>query len=528
MDSFTAVETKTSMNALPIDLRSTGQFPSLLLDYLDQKPEVAKFYETFPTLEKAQDTIEKKKSFDPETRKVLVKALEKQYQNLPNKPDFSPLLAPNTYTVTTGHQLNIFTGPLYIIYKLVTTINLARELKKTYPDCHFVPVYWMATEDHDFDEIASFHLDGQTHRWQGDYTGAVGRLNPNDLAAILKQLPEELLLFKKAYLEHSTLADAVRCYMHELFGQEGLVCLDADDPDLKRCFLPTIQEELLQSPSAELVSQTSAELTGLGYKTPVYAREINFFYLDNNIRERIVKEGDQYQVLNTDLRFQEAEILELTQQHPERFSPNVVMRPLYQEVILPNLAYIGGPSEIPYWMQLKSIFTHYKVPFPMLIPRNFALCLTGGQVDKANKLEIALEDLFLDETSLRKKFTKQISNNKLDLQNQRLAMQGLFDSIAEQAAAIDPTLEPTVKAALTRLEKILLQLEKRLTKAEERNHSSEIGQLMGLKKKLFPNGVAQERYDNLLKFYLTDPQFIQKLLGTFDPLDFRYLILTEK
>lgn len=510
-----------------VDLRNTGQFPALLLDYLDQKPSLEEFYSIYPNIENAAKAIEAKKDFNIDKRKTLVRVLEEQYHGSPYKPDFSILLDPKTFTVTTGHQLNIFAGPLYIIYKIVTIIKLAQDLKQAYPEYNFVPVYWMATEDHDFEEISYFHLFGQTHKWEGEHKGAVGRLDPKELESILKYLPVKPLLFAKAYLENNTLADAVRCYMHELFGQDGLICIDADNPDLKRHFLPIIKEELISPVSVKFVSETTAKLASLGYHTPLHAREINLFYLQDNLRERIVRENDRFLVMNTDLSFSEDEIVGLAEEHPEYFSPNVVLRPLYEEVILPNLAYIGGPSEVPYWMQLKGIFDHYQVPFPMLIPRNFALYIKASQRKKVEKLKINYEDLFLDQVALRRTFVEKNTEKTLALDDQKNAFLGVFDSILEKAVDVDKTMEGAVKAEQAKLFRSLENLEKRIRKAEERNHESEIDQLLNLKNKLFPNGTAQERYDNFLNFYMDDPTFIRKFFKTFDPLDFKYYILIE-
>lgn len=528
MHSLIETEKPPFMTVHSVDLRTTGQFPTLLLDYLDQKPSLKDFYGTFPTVENTADIIKQRANFSVEKRQTLVKVLEEQYAGQPYLPDFSILLDEKTFTVTTGHQLNIFTGPLYIIYKIVTIIKLARELKEKYPEYNFVPVYWMASEDHDFAEIASFHLYGQTHKWEGEHKGAVGRLNPKELHSILKLLPDRPLLFAKAYLESETLSDAVRCYMHELFGKEGLICLDADNADLKRHFLPVIKEELTTSTSAEIVTNTTAKLSSLGYHTPLNAREINLFYLVDNLRERIIKDDNLYRVLNTDMVFTEEEIIELADEHPEYFSPNVVLRPLYEEIILPNLAYIGGPSEVPYWLQLKGVFDHYNVTFPMLIPRNFAMYITGQQRKKVEKLEISYEDLFLDEVTLRKKFVETHSTNILDLDEEKETFYALFETILAKATAIDKSMIGAVKAEETRIRHSFEHLEKRLKKAEERNHESEIDQLLALKYKLFPGKSSQERYDNFLNFYLNDPTFISKLLVAFKPLDFRYNVLIEE
>ena len=516
------------MTLKKVDLRDTGQFPELLLDYLDQSQSLTEFYNVYPNIENARKVIEGRKTFSQDKRRTLVEVLEKQYHGSPFKPDFSTLLDSKTFTVTTGHQLNIFAGPLYIIYKIITIIKLANELKLANPEYNFVPVYWMATEDHDFEEIASVHLFGETHKWEGEHKGAVGRLDPKELESILKLLPVKPLLFSKAYLENNTLTDAVRCYMHELFGKDGLVCIDADNADLKRHFLPIIKQELTAPVSEKLVSETTSKLSSLGYHTPLHAREINLFYLRNNLRERIVREGDRFAVLNTEITFSESEILQLSDEHPEYFSPNVVLRPLYEEVILPNLAYIGGPSEVPYWMQLKGIFDHYEVPFPMLIPRNFAMYVKEFQGRKIEKLKIKYEDLFLDQVELRRTFVENNTEKVLTLDDQKASLQRVIEEVLAKGIAVDKTMEGAVKAEQAKILKSFVNLEKKIRRAEERNHASEIDQLLNLKNKLFPKGTAQERYDNFLNFYIDDPTFIRKFFNVFDPLDFKYYILIEE
>ena len=510
-----------------VALRTTGQFPPLLLDYLDQKPELNDFYSIFPSLDGAREAISQRTDFDPAKRKTLVEVLTRQYANITNPPDFSLLQSETTFTVTTGHQLNIFTGPLYVIYKIVTMINLARSLKATYPEYDFVPVYWMASEDHDFAEIASFNLLGQKYTWQGTPSGAVGRLNPQELATILEALPEAVPIFRKAYLENETLADAARYYMHELFGTKGLVTLDADNADLKRHFLPVIEDELLNQTSSGLVAETTARLEKLGYHTPVSAREINLFYLKDDLRERIVREGGTFKVVNTNLQFTEDEIRREATAHPERFSPNVVLRPLYEEIILPNLAYIGGPSEVPYWMQLKGVFDQYKVPFPMLIPRNFALYVNAASRHRVEKLGLTYEAIFKENHQLKRDLVERLSEHPLSLDLEKYAFAEVLSRVVNKALDVDPTMEKAVWAERARLFNSLESLEKRIRKAEARKHDIQLRQLQNLMDTFFPKGTPQERHDNFLSFYLTNRNFIEVLFENFDPLDFKFNILEE-
>ncbi|MBB6004158.1 bacillithiol biosynthesis cysteine-adding enzyme BshC [Arcicella rosea] len=510
-----------------LPLETVNQFSSLFLDFINQNTKTKDFYENYPSIQGFEKQIALKQ-YDVTKRKVLVETLKQQYSGISNQPDFDILLSENTFTVTTGHQLNIFTGPLYVIYKLVTVINLAKSLKKAFPEYNFVPVYWMATEDHDFAEINHFSLFGKKLAWETAQKGAVGRMNPKELESLIAEMAECPAIFKDAYLNNETLANAARCYANELFGNQGLVCIDADDRKLKKLFAPIIKNDLLHHTAFDVVSKTSENLESLGYKTQISPREINFFYLDNGLRERIVKEENTYKVLNTDLSFSEAEILTILENEPEKFSPNVVLRPVYEEVILPNLAYIGGPSEVPYWLQLKSIFDFHQVAFPILMPRNFCLVVNKATAKKMEKLDLTSEDLFLDEISLKKNFIEKHSENSLSLSVESNAFVQIFDEILTKAIKIDKTLEGAVKGEQQKVLNALENLEKRLKKAEERNHETEVNQLLGVKQKLFPNGTPQERSENFLNFYLNNPEFLNQVSEVFDPLNFKFYVIIEE
>ena len=516
------------MPSQQLPLNEVGAFPKLFLDYISKDQNLAKFYNQYPDIQGFKQIIEERKFTDTK-RKTLVNVLQKQYQNVENKPNLAILSEQNTFTVTTGHQLNIFTGPLYVIYKIVTVINLAKKLKAEFPAYNFVPVYWMASEDHDFAEIASFNLFGKNYQWETEQKGAVGRMNPAELQAIFEQMPEKSTLFEEAYLKNATLADAVRQYMHQLFGSQDLVCLDADDASLKGIFSEIIKDDLLNNTANRIVTETSNELNAMGYHTQITPREINFFYLQNGLRERIVSDNSesaaQFNVLNSELSFSEEKIIQLVDNQADSFSPNVVLRPLYQETILPNLAYIGGPSEVPYWLQLKGIFDYYSEQFPLLMPRNFALVVNQANKKKIDKLGISVEELFADEVTLRKTFVEQNSENSLSLAFEIDDVGEIFERVLKKSLAIDQTMRGAVEAEKSKIIGSLENLEKRIKKAEERNQETSVTQLLALKQKLFPEGGLQERKENFLNFYLNDNLFITKLLAEFDPLDYRFNIV---
>jgi len=512
------------INQLP--LSEVNLFSSLFLDFIQQSPKIKDFSGNYPDIQGFNKQLALKKN-DSEKRKVLVETLKKQYKNLSHQPDLDILLQENTFTVTTGHQLNIFTGPLYVIFKMITTINLAKKLKSYFPEYNFVPIYWMASEDHDFTEINHFSLFGKNLAWETSQTGAVGRMNPKELETLILEMAECPTVFKDAYLNNETLVDAARCYANQLFGNQGLICVDADNRDLKRQFIPIIKDDLLQHSAFNIVSKTTKDLENLGYKTQIVPREINFFYLTDGVRERITKEGNLFKVLNTAIQFSEAEILNLLEAEPERFSPNVVLRPVYEEVILPNLAYIGGPSEVPYWLQLKGIFDFHQVEFPILMPRNFGMIVNKSTAKRIEKLGLSAHDLFLDEIKLKKNFVERNSQNSLSLLAENQEFEKIFEKILEKAVKVDKTMEGAVKGEQQKVLNALENLEKRLKKAEERNQETEVNQLLGVKQKLFPNGVPQERAENFLNFYLNNPDFLNQIAEAFDPLDFSFNVLVE-
>jgi len=516
------------MELKKVDFKDTRQFSTLFLDYINGSDQLNEFYGNPPTQEGFEQQI-KDKSLSQESRNILSDILTGQYEGLEISDraldNISLLKEQNTYTVTTGHQLNIFTGPLYFIYKIVTVIKICEQLNAKYPEHNFVPVYWMASEDHDFEEISYFRLNGTKHIWETDEKGAVGRFNPKTLKSIIDNVPGMPELFKTAYLKNDTLGDAVRYYVNDLFGQYGLITIDADDRRLKVQFADVMSDDIFNHSASEKVEQDSQKLNDKGYKTQVNARDINFFFLEDGLRERIVVEGDNYTVMNTDRSFSKDEMHGVIQNEPERLSPNVILRPLYQETILPNLAYIGGPSEVAYWFQLKSVFEHYEVKFPILMPRNFALFVPSKTKNKLEKSGLSIVQLFEERHALYNHLVAEGAEEEIHLNGQVDEIMAVFEKIANQAASIDPTLAPHVKAQGAKTKNILEQIEKKFVKAEKRNQSQRLSQVESILDELFPNGNLQERTDNFLNFYLEDNNFIDRLMDNFDPFDYRFNIL---
>ena len=530
---------------MPVDcipFRETNYFSTLICDYIDKKESLKSFYGNYPSLENFSNQIDQKKhSFSLSHRTILVQELKEQYRALEIKDivaeNIDSLKDENTFTITTGHQLNLFTGPLYFLYKIISTINLCKKLKEQYPGNNFVPIYWMATEDHDFDEIHFFNLYGKKIQWNRDAKGPVGRLSTEGLDKVFdifsaeigvgKNADELRDLFRNSYLKSKSLAEATRHLANELFGDQGLVIVDGDSRNLKRLFIPYMEQELKQEVTYKYVLPATDKLNDLNYNVQVNPREINLFYITDNLRERIIKNEDKYYVNDTDIAWSEAEIIKRLDAEPESFSPNVMMRPLYQEVILPNLCYIGGGGELAYWFELQNLFKEVEVPFPILLLRNSVLLKSKKQQDKIEKLNISTKDLFLKKHELINKKVRNISNIDIDFSPQRKHLMKQFEDLYKLAEVTDASFINAVKAQEVKQLKGLDMLEKRLLKAQRIKLSDHVARLTKLQNELFPNGSLQERNKNFSEFYKEyGKELIDILITELDALKNEFVILT--
>ncbi len=526
-----------------IAFRDTHYFSSLICDYLDKEPELQPFYNRFPNIENFKHQIEEKTmSVRVESRTILVDVLRKQYAKVDasskTATNIEALSNSNTFTITTGHQLNLFTGPLYFLYKIISTINLTKELKDACPQNNFVPVYWMATEDHDFEEINYFNFDDKKIKWDRHSSGAVGALDMEGLDAVFEVVSEQLghssnanelkNLFKNAYLGSDNLADATRHIANELFKDYGLVIIDANDKDLKRLFIPFAEEELIKQTSYREVSETNAKLEAVSdnYKIQVNPREINLFYIKEGLRERIVEVDGVYSVYGTDISWSKSEVLNHLNEFPERFSPNVILRPLYQEVILPNLCYIGGGGELAYWFQLKANFEAVDIPFPILLLRNSVLIKTEKQTEKLEKLNVPDKELFLKQNDLISKKVKELSKIDIDFSSQKEHLKQQFVNLHKLAEQTDKSFLGAVEAQERKQIKGLEHLEKRLLKAQKRKLKDYTQRITELQDQLFPGHSLQERNLNFSEVYLEyGEDLIPKLIKELKPLLHKFLIL---
>jgi bacillithiol biosynthesis cysteine-adding enzyme BshC len=529
--------------ATRIPYRQTGYFSKIVLDYIDQAPALQSFFSYPPTLQGLQKAIQERAAAHID-RKTLVDVLKRQYADVTVtslvQKNLESLLSPDTFTITTAHQPNIFTGPLYFIYKILHAVKLAELCRASFPSHQFVPVYCMGSEDADLDELGHIYLGGQKLVWKTNQQGAVGRMQVDkpllhllsSAEGQLSVLPygnEILKLLKECYREKVFIQDATFHFVNALFGEYGLVVLIPDDAELKKQMIPVFEDDLFSQSASGIVAETATRLQAARYKTQVNPREINLFYLHENNRGRIVKEKKSYKVQGTGISFPDNEIRKELYSHPEHFSPNVVLRGLYQETILPDIAFIGGGGEIAYWLQYKKLFEHYNIPFPVLVLRNSFLVIEKKWNEKISRLGFAAEDFFLSEDELLKRLIARQNEHAVKLNGTFLETEALYNNIRKQAAAVDSTLSRHVEALKAQTLHRLHELEKKMLRAEKRKYSDQQRQIHIMKEKLFPAGGLQERHDNLLYYFARwGNDFIDRLYEHSLALEQEFVILSEK
>lgn len=516
-------------------LTDTGLLPSLVRDYLQGHPNLNRltaYPYSFDSFEKAIAN----KQTESIDRNLLYDVLKDQYTTLSPSSAISENIAllksETTFTVTAAHQPCLFLGPLYNIYKIAAAINTTIQLKNKYPAYHFVPVFWLGSEDHDVEELNHAFVSGVKVEWKECGTGAAGQWKTDTLKVAIDELKKVsthsaiISVLEEGLKKHRTFGSFMQYFVHELFKDYGLVVLDQDDARLKKRFAAVITDEVLNSRATQVLAPTLHYLD-THYKVQAKPREINFFYLGDGYRERIIRNEttQRFEVNNKDISFSQAEILEEIQQHPERFSPNVILRPLYQEMILPNLAFTGGAGELGYWLQLKPVFDFYQVNFPLLAHRPSMAIVPASLQKKIEKLGLTYSDFFNDTDTIIHQYMQQQLSEEQSLKEEQEKLATLFESVLQKAEKADSTLKAAAQAEKQKAITALQNLENKMLKAEKRKQETAINQIKGVKEILYPGQVLQERRENFIPHYNND--FTSTLVQYADPFKKQFLILSE-
>lgn len=490
-----------------IPFQEIESIPQLIKDFLNE--EIPHFSSYKFSLENAlKQAVKKSGSFSVQQRKVLVEVFKNQLSGLSLSEkqlrNIEFLAQEDAFTVVTGHQLNLFSGPVFFIYKILQTIKTADYLNEN-SDKKFVPVFWMATEDHDFEEINHFKTFHNFYQIKGKSGGAVGRIVIEDTSFIdefEKEFKDDvfgtqlILLMKKSYQKGKTLTEAIRNLVQELFANYGLLMIDGDDKALKNQMSEIFSDELKNQATYHFSKENIEFLTNKYGKVQVNPREINLFYLSET-RNRISSANGGFEIVDENLK----KSFEELSNDWSKISPNALLRPVFQEKVLPNIAYIGGNAEIMYWLELPKVFEHFQIPFPILIPRNSMLFLNEKTFKKIEKSGMELKCFFGNfQSKLNDKLLKESDLLGL-IEEKEIMLKSQFQELKDKSALTDKTFRNLVEAEETRQLKSFARMRKRLLRAEKIKQADSIEFLQNLFYEIHPSGTWQERGINFSDFF---------------------------
>ncbi|NNC83171.1 MAG: bacillithiol biosynthesis cysteine-adding enzyme BshC [Flavobacteriales bacterium] len=519
-----------------IPLENTGQYPRLVIDYLKDAGDMSDFTHYRPDRQGLRDAAESR-SFDSSQRELLLEVLKEQHgEHCTDQQQtmLDMLSDPGSRTISTGHQLCLFGGPVYMLYKVASVIRLAETMREE-EGVHVVPLFWMASEDHDIDEIDHCLLFGRRFAIPTEHNGPAGTMPLEhiddvvvELGQVLGESPlaqEAKKLIASCYTQDRSMAQAFRALIQSLFGKYGLLILDASDRRLKASFSEHMRNEMEQSMIEKAMESRAEVIRNRGEQVQATARDINLFYMTDTERVRLTKESGTIGPVDG-IVWKDGDYSKLITDHPERFSPNVLFRPVYQEYILPNIAYVGGPGELSYWLQLKEVMEAFDLRLPVLILRDTMIWIDDRTEQKWKELGFATMDLFRDDDLLYKEFAKQNAGEELDISTDRETMIKHFDKLVDRSKDIDPNILGFAKAERSRLIKSIENLEKKMIRAEKKKHGDSLNRISTIKNKFLPGGSLRERTENFLHWYLKQGDgFIDHLLEVSDPLDARLKVI---
>ena len=512
-----------------------GQVKSLAYKdvfYQNHYHDLKDFLSFPPTKEGLREAILQRQNYDVDRHllheiwkgQYIASATELQLFNI------SKITEKTTFTVTTAHQPVIFGGPAYYFYKICSTIHLANSLNADFPEFHFIPVFINGSEDHDVEEIKKTYVFHNELIWDTLQHGPVGRFSTEGLDQVFGNFSHLLghsptanqiiTIFQKSLQGATDYNTFVFNWVNAVFGKYGLLFLNMDNAHLKRNFLSIMRAEIFETPSQALVLETQNALEQFGFKPQAYAREVNLFYLSHQSRDRIIPEENNSYVIGSQ-HYSAEQLSEMLTAHPEHFSPNVIMRPLYQEFSLPNIAFIGGGGEISYWLERKQQFEHFGVFYPVLIRRNSFLLVPKNIQKTIEKLHLEISDFLLPEHEIITKYLGLVSAHSTDLTEEENSIMNAFDAVAKKAGLVDATLEPFVHGEASKLIKGFSNVKHRIIKAAKSREETSINQIKNIHEKLFPAGGLQERKDNLFSFLVnqSDKDLLEEMIQMSDPMD---------
>lgn len=433
------------------------------------------------------------------------------------------LSEPNTLTVTTGQQVSLLTGPLYTIYKAISAVKLADYLRSKYDNYNFVPIFWLAGDDHDFEEVRYFNIINSENKIQKiiyddnlepeTNRGSVGAIKfTDDIRRVISEFKSAVRsteftdsifeLIESAYKPGNNFASAFREIMFQLFDDYGLIIFDPQDIRVKELLKPVFIQELENyEQHVDPLVELSAELDEV-YHAQVKVKPVNLFMHIDKGRYSIEPDGNHFKLKGKRKKYTREELVELANNSPELFSPNVLLRPVCQDYIFPNTFYIGGPGEISYYAQLKPLYDFYEMPAPMVYPRCSATLIDNTLKKIISKFELSPLDFFLEEKLLNEKVVNKLNPVNINelFANSSEKIKNVYSEILAGTKQIDNSVQNAVNKNLERTLDNMNFLRNKIENLLTQKHENSLRQIQKARTVIFPNNNLQERELNIFYF----------------------------
>jgi len=464
---------------------------NLFLDYLYEFDNVKEFYSAdFRNKENYLKVFKSVADSKNDAREKVADILKTQYSSLQSSvltsKNIESLSDKRTMAVVTGQQLGILGGPLYTFYKIITAIKLSRHLAERYDEYNFVPVFWLEADDHDFNEVRSIKVI-------------------NDVSKNLRDTEFKEPLMEKIrsfYAEGSTFKDSFKKLIHWVFDEYGLVIFDPQDKQVKDLLKPIFKKEItdFRQHTQELV-HVSARLEEL-YHAQVKVRPVNLFLTVENGRYSIEPDENEFKLRRKRKSFSLEQMLEIADNEPERFSPNVLLRPICQDYIFPTAFYVAGPSEISYFAQLKPLYSFYKITEPIIYPRSSATILESSIAKILSKHDLNATEIFIDPDVVKKRILNSLSEVTLEdlFSKVNNEIEIAFDQLRERLFQLDKTISDASKKYKEKIFQALNELKTKAEQAQQKKHEATLRQIDRASVNLFPHNNLQERELNFVYF----------------------------
>lgn len=539
-----------------VNFRDIPNHQNLFLDYLYDFQKVRKFYtKNFRDNTSFVDTFTELKKRNPEQRNCITNILLEQYSGRTisgaTKNNIELLRSETTFAIVTGQQLGILGGPLYTFYKIITAIKLAKDLSEKYSGYNFVPVFWLEGDDHDFEEVSYINLidnnnelvklsynDGITEEMNRGSVGSIQFNNNiekffNELNLIIRDNDYKQPLvetYSSFYKPGKTFKQAFQELILHFFDEYGLITFDPSDVEVKKLLRPVFANEIenFRTHTNDVV-RVSAELEETTYHAQVKVRPINLFFSDNDGRYLLEPVDEEFRLKGKRKRFTKENLLSINEQEPQRFSANVLLRPICQDFLFPTLCYIGGPGEISYFAQVIPLYKYFNITQPIVYPRSSITIVENNVIKILNKYGFSYSDCFVDKDEMLNRILKSSSDMDLEAEFQKALQEinNTIDNLREKLFALDKTLNDVALNSRERIMSYIDQLKAKAVDAQKKKHETTVRQLMKAHTLIYPAENLQERELNYIYFaHKYGMNFIERIYNGLAINRFEHQILT--